>query len=268
MTSLLFLIVARATSGHTNPARIPREVFQSPFWKGFGGRTDRPLIAISTPLFFRSADGFVRNSRINFAEDLPFQRQLLPKGFSWPLWDSWVNIRNIQAASQVSNVFAALHTEPVMESARRVSLDKLRGRAALFLGHPRGAATLADLLSALNFYVDRSSPGQSLDGFSNRAPRTNELPHYQRSGGETLHNLNLSGSDYGLITLIQNEGSHILSLFGDYCDTPYFLVQRLTNPDFVRWLQALIFGPSVPAFQYCQVVLRIRYLNSEPLEAE
>src|SRR5262249_12830871 len=149
-----------------------------------------------------------------------FQEQFLPKGTNWPLWDSWVNIRNIEAALDVSNVLAALHTEPLIESARHVSLDRARGRAALFLGHPRGTAALVDLLSPLNFYVDRSSPGQSLDGFSNRSPKPNELPHYQRSGGESIHSLNLSGSDYGLITLIEaQDGSHVLSLFGDYCDT-------------------------------------------------
>jgi len=268
LASVLLAIVTRSAPRHAKQPYIPHEVLRSPFWNGFAGRANRPLIAISTPLFFRSADGFMRHSRLNFAEDLPFQKELLPKGFTWPLWDSWMNIRNIQAALHVSQVLAALHSEPAIESARHVSLDKLRGRATLFLGHPRGTAALVDLLTPLNFHVDKSSPGQSLDGFSNRSPRTNELSHYQRSAGETLHNLNLSGSDYGLITLIRDDqGSHILSLFGDYCDTPYFLAQRLTDSDFVRWLQAAVFGPSTPSFRYCQVVIRVRYLNSQPLDA-
>jgi hypothetical protein len=220
-------------------------------------------------LFFRSAEGLVRNTRLNFAEDLPYQKDLLPKEFAWPLWDSWVNIHNIQAALHASDVLRTFEMEPLIKSARLVSLESLKGRAVLFLGHPRGAAVLADLLSPLNFYVDRSSSGQSLDGFSNRSPRTNELLHYQRSGGDSLHSLNLSGSDYGLITLIRDDdGSHILSLFGDYCDTPYFLVQRLTEPDFVRNLEDRVFGRSVLDFRYCQIVFRVQYLNSEPIEAE
>src|SRR5262249_21747758 len=192
-----------------NPPKVPQEVLSSPFWNSFARRSDRPVIAISTPLFFRSADGFMRHSRLNFAEDLLFQKELLPKEFTWPLWDSWVNVRNIEAALHVSRIFTALHAEPIIESARHVTFDRLRGHAPLFLGHPRGAAALLELLSPLNFYVDKSFPGQSLDGFSNRSPRPNELSHYQRSSGETLYNLNLSGSDYGLITLIrEDQGSY------------------------------------------------------------
>jgi hypothetical protein len=126
------------------------------------------LIALSTPLFFRSAEGLVQNTRLNFAEDLPYQKDLLPKEFAWPLWDSWVNIHNIQAALHASDVFRTLETEPLIESARHVSLESLKGRAVLFLGHPRGAAVLVDLLSPLNFYVDRSSSGQSLDASESR----------------------------------------------------------------------------------------------------
>ena len=267
-TVLALAIVTWLEAGHAKRPHISREVLRSPLerirWP-FGSSPDRDLY----PLFFRSAEGFVRNARLNFAEDLPYQKELLPKDFAWPLWDSWVNIHNIQAALYAANIFGAIETTPIIESARHVNLEKLRGHAVLFLGHPRGAETLVDLLSSLNFYVDRSSSAQSLDGFSNRSPRADELPHYQRSGGEAIHNLNLSGSDYALITLIRDDGgSPILSLFGDYCDTPYFLVKRLTEPDFVRGLEDRVFGPTVPDFRYCQIVFKVQYLNSEPMEAE
>lgn len=108
LVSIVILIMASAGPRHLSPPKVPREVLRSSFWNGFGGRQDQPLIAISTPLFFRSTEGFVRHARLNFAEDLPFQKELLPKGFSWPLWDSWVNIRNIKAALHVWDVFAAL----------------------------------------------------------------------------------------------------------------------------------------------------------------
>jgi len=180
-----------------------------------------------------------------------------------------VNIHNIQAALRAWDVFAALETEPIIESARHVSLDQLKGRAVLVLGHPRGAASLVELLSPLNFYVNRSYSGESLDGFSNRAPRANELPHYQRSGGESIHGLNLSGSDYGLVTLVRRkDGTHTLSLS---VTTVTRLITWLSVSQnrilYTGWTNGS-FGPSIPDFQYAQIVFKVQFLNSEPIEAE
>jgi hypothetical protein len=50
------------------PDRTSRELAESPIWAGF--RSSNVVVAVGTPLFFRSTDGLERNFSANFPKDL------------------------------------------------------------------------------------------------------------------------------------------------------------------------------------------------------
>src|SRR4029077_9189520 len=67
--------------------RAPRELAESPIWSGF--RSSNVVLAIGTPLFFRSKDGFERNYHANLPDDLQVADQLLLHWPAYPIWNLW-----------------------------------------------------------------------------------------------------------------------------------------------------------------------------------
>src|SRR5260370_17568044 len=59
--------------------QLPREVTESPFWTGF--QSKNVVVAVGTPLFFRSKEGFERSFGINLPDDLGLAQEHLQR---WP----------------------------------------------------------------------------------------------------------------------------------------------------------------------------------------
>lgn len=242
--------------------RPPRELADSPIWTGF--RSSNVVVAIGTPLFFRSSDGFERNFAANLPEDLAAADQLLSHRPAFPAWNLWAAYEDIGAAVSLDRFLSGLNSSTTVVAARQISYGSLAGKRTIVLGQPRFAPLLLDLLEKQNFRPPPHAAGKHFAGFLNAQPNPGEEPRYPHAPTTLMMQSDESNPDYALVTSIRLEnGGEILSLFGDRSQTAAYLTRKLTEPAFVADLDARVFGNS-RRHQTAQIVFRVDYSRSTP----
>jgi hypothetical protein len=243
--------------------RAPRELAESPIWTGF--RSRNVVLAIGTPLFFRSAEGFERNFKANLADDLRMADQLLLHRPAYPTWNLWTAFEDVGAAVNLDRFLKSLNSTVTVVSARQISFGGLAGKHTIVMGQPRFAPLLVDLLADQNFRPPRHVTGEYLAGFENTQQKPGEAARFYSGGGGLVMQSDESSPDYALVTSIRlNNGGEVLSVFGDRAQTGAYVTRKLTDPAFVSQLDAKIFDRRGPSHQSAQVVFRVDYSRSLP----
>ena len=243
--------------------RPPRQLAESPIWSGF--RSTNVVVAIGTPLFFRSADGFERNFGENLPDDLGVADQLLLHRPAYPLWNLWAPFEDVGAAVNLDRFLRGLNSTVAVVSARQISSGGLAGKRTIVMGQPRFAPLLLDLLAEQNFRPPPHATGKHLAGFVNAQPKPGELAQFPVGAPTLMMQSDESSPDYALVTSIRlANGGEVLSVFGDRAQTGGYITRKLTDPAFVAELDARIFDRAKPAHQSAQIVFRVDYSRSVP----
>ncbi len=153
--------------------RAPRELAESPIWSGF--RSSNVVVAIGTPLFFRSTDGFERNFGANFPEDLLKADQLLLHRPAYPVWNLWAPFEDVGASVNLDRFLRSLNSTATVVSARQISTGELAGKRTIVIGQPRFAPLLLELLADQNFRPAPHTAGKHFAGFMNAEPKPGEV---------------------------------------------------------------------------------------------
>jgi hypothetical protein len=244
--------------------RAPREIAESPIWSGF--RASNVVVAVGTPLFFRSEDGFERNFGANFPDDLGVTDRLLLHKPSYPVWNLWAAFEDVGAAVILDRFLRTLGSTTTVVSARQVSFGGLAGKRTIVMGQARSAPLLLDLLADQDFRPHPHAPGERLGGFMNAQPKPGELAVFPSGGGTLLMRSDESNPDYALVTSVRlGNGGEVLNVFGDHVQTGGYVIRRLTDPAFVADLDARIFDRTKPAYQSAQIVFRVDYSHNAPI---
>jgi hypothetical protein len=243
--------------------RAPRELAESPIWAGF--RSSNVVVAIGTPLFFRSADGFERSFSANLPDDLGMADQLLLHRPAYPLWSLWAPFDDVGAAVNLDRFLRSLNSTTTVVSARQISFGGLAGKRTIVMGQPRFAPLLLDLLAEQNFRPPPYTPGKHFSGFVNAQPKPGELALFPSGAPTLMMQSDESNPDFALVTSIRlDNGGEVLNVFGDRAQTGAYITRRLTDPAFVAELDARIFDRARPAHQSAQIVFRVDYSHSAP----
>ena len=243
--------------------RAPRELAESPIWAGF--RSSNVVVAIGTPLFFRSADGFERNFGANLPDDLGVADQFLLHRPAYPLWNLWTAFEDVGAAVNLDRFLRSLDSTATVVSARQISFGGLAGKRTIVMGQPRVAPLLLDLLAEQNFRPPPHTPGKHLSGFVNALPKPGEPAQFPSSTRTLMMQSDESDPDNALVTRIRlSNGGEVLNVFGDRVQTGAYITRKLTDPAFVAELDARIFDRAKPAYQSVQIVFRVDYIRSAP----
>jgi len=243
--------------------QAPRELAESPIWAGF--RSSNVVVAIGTPLFFRSVDGFERNFGANFPEDLETADQLLLHRPAYPTWNLWAPFEDVGAAVNLDRFLRGLNSTATVISARQISFGALAGKRTIVIGQPRFAPLLIDLLAEQNFRPPPYGPGKHFAGFLNAQPKPGEPAKYPTFATSLMIQSDESNPDYALVTSIRlGNGGEVLNVFGDRSQTGAYITRKLTDPAFVAELDARIFDRAQPAHQSAQIVFRVDYSRSVP----
>jgi len=161
--ALLILIAGALWWALGSSDRLTRELAKSPIWTGF--RSSNVVVAIGTPLFFRSKDGFERNYHANLPEDLQVAEKLMSHWPAYPVWNLWAPLDDIGAAINLDRFLRGLNSNVTVVSARQISFGGLAGKRTIVMGQPRTAPLLSDLLAEQNFALRRTSPANPLADF-------------------------------------------------------------------------------------------------------
>jgi hypothetical protein len=243
--------------------RAPRELAESPIWAGF--RSSNVVVAIGTPLFFRSSDGFERNFSVNLPDDLSAADRLLLHHPAYPIWNLWAPLDDVGAAVNLDRFLRSLNSTAAVVSARQISFGGLSGKRTIVMGQPRGAPLLLDLLAEQNFRPPLHSPGEHFSGFVNVQPKQGEPERFPNGPRTLLMQSDESNPDYALVTSIRlANGGEVLNVFGDRAQTGAYIIRKLTDSAFVAELDSRIFDRARPAFQSAQIVFRVDYSRSAP----
>lgn len=258
-------ILAKAIPGTSG--RPPQPIASSFLWSGLA-REEKPLLAVATPLFFRTPHSYIRDFRLNSPEDLELATKLLATPHAWPVWETWMGASDVQAALLASSILQQLGRTPEIRAARSVTTDEIRTRAVLFIGHPRGAPVLAEMLSAMNFHVPTGESGTEKSGFRNRNPKPGEPASFQPKNTDPLQRLSLDMPDHLLVTLQRDAKARFtVSVFGNRYDTNLFGVKLLAKEDFLKSLEKRIWPGGSLEFRQVQLVLEVRHVDGKPVEA-
>src|SRR5579864_9269807 len=206
----------------------PRAIAESPIWAGF--RSSNVVVAIGTPLFFRSVDGFERNFSVNLPDDLGAADRLLLHRPAYPLWNLWAPFEDVGAVVNLDRFLRGLNSTTTVVSARQISFGGLSGKRTIVMGQPRGAPLLLDLLADQNFRARPHVPGEHFSGFLNAQPKTGEPAQYPSGVRTLLMQSDESNPDYALITSIRvGNGGEVLNVFGDRAQTGAYIIRKLTD---------------------------------------
>lgn len=264
-------IVLLKPGGDSRRVALDPAVAESPFWSGFVHPGSQPIIALSTPLFFRTQGSYFRDFRMNFHEDLAHARSLIGNQQTWPSWTTFVSLSDAESALFLERLFSASGSRAVVKSAREVTSGELQQNAVVFLGHPRGSLPLMDLLAGLPFYVRRTSAAQPVRGIVNRSPRPGEPPEYFDEGENDLEILSENRPDFVLVTaLTRPSGASVLSVFGNRYASAYPVLQLLADASHVKSLRQRVVPESEAGWGSAglQVVFRVSYLNGRPIDVK
>jgi hypothetical protein len=245
------------------PDRASRELAESPIWAGF--RSSNVVVAVGTPLFFRSTDGLERNFSANFPEDLPLADQFLMHRPAYPLWNEWAPFDDVAAAVHLDRFLRGLSSTVTVESARQISFEGLAGKRTIVIGQPRFAPLLVDLLAGQNFRPPPYTPGKHFAGFVNAQPKPGEPDRFSNFASTLMMQSDESDPDFALLSRLRlGNGGEVLSVFGDRSQTGAYVVRRLTDPAFVAELNGRIFDQAKSAYESAQIVFRVDYSRSAP----
>jgi hypothetical protein len=243
--------------------RAPREIAASPIWSGF--RSSNVVVAIGTPLFFRSVDGFERNFSANLPDDLNVADRLLLHRPAYPVWNLWAPFEDVGAVVNLDRFLRSLNSTSTVVSARQISFGALAGKRTIVMGQPRGAPLLVDLLAEQNFRAPPHTPGERFSGLVNAQPNPGEAASFPSGAPTLLMQSDESNPDHALVTSIRlGNGGEVLSVFGDRVQTAAYVIRKLTDPAFVTELDARIFDRTKP-HQSAQVVFRVDYNRNAPI---
>jgi len=261
--ALLILIAGALWWALSRSDKAPRELAESPIWSGF--RSSNVVVAIGTPLFFRSADGFERNFGANLPDDLQAADKLLLHRPAYPVWNLWAPYEDVSAAVNLDRFLRSLNSTATVVSARQISFGGLAGKRTIVMGQPRGAPLLLDLLAEQNFRPPAHTTAEHFAGFVNAQPKPGEPAKFPIGSGSLLMQSDESNPDYALVTSIRlGNGGEVLNVFGDRAQTGAYLTRKLTDPAFVAELDSRIFDRAGPAHQSAQIVFRVDYSRSVP----
>jgi hypothetical protein len=261
LIALVIGLLGRANSAF--PDRASRELAESPIWAGF--RSSNVVVAVGTPLFFRSTDGFERNFSANLPEDLALADQLLVHRPAYPLWNEWAPFEDVAAAVNLDRFLRGLNSTVTVASARQISFGGLAGKRTIVIGQPRFAPLLVDLLAGQNFRPPPYTRGQHFAGFVNARPKPGEPVHFSSFARTLMMQSDESDPDFALVTSIRlGNAGEVLSVFGDRSQTGAYVVRRLTDPAFVAELDGRIFDRAKPVYQSAQIVFRVDYSRGAP----
>jgi hypothetical protein len=240
------------------PDRASRELAESPIWAGF--RSSNVVVALGTPLFFRSTAGLERSFSANFPEDLPLADQLLAHWPAYPLWNGWAPFEDAAAAVNLDRFLRGLNSTVTVASARQISFGGLAGKRTIVIGQPRFAPLLVDLLARQNFRPPPYTPGKHFAWFVNAQPQPGEPVNFSTPGSTLMMQSDESDPDFALVTRIRlGNAGEVLSVFGDRSQTGAYVVRRLTDPAFVGELNGRIFDHAQMAYESAQIVFRVDY---------
>jgi hypothetical protein len=248
-----------------NPHGMAPAIASHPMWAPF--RASTVTLAISTPLFFFSENGFERDFRLNYPQDLADAPQRLLRQPASPEWDRWAPFDDVISAARLQESLAGLGSHTTVRSAREVSLSDISGRKTIVLGHPRGAPFLLDAMSDLNFRPPlRTSLPQR--GFINVAPLAGESAAYGSSESTPMERSSEGSPDYALVTSLRiAPDGELLSLFGNRAQTSLLVLQKILDPAFVEHLNEKVFRSAGRNYKSCQIVLRVDYSKGNPIGA-
>ena len=245
------------------PDQASRELAESPIWAGF--RSSNVVVALGTPLFFRSTAGLERNFGANLPEDLAVADQLLAHWPAYPLWNEWAPFDDAAAAVNLDRFLRGLNSTVSIASARQISFGGLAGKRTIVIGQPRFAPLLVDLLAGQNFRPPPYTPGKHFAWFVNAQPKQGEPVNFSTPGSTLMMQSDESDPDFALVTRIRlANGGEILSVFGDRSQTGAYVVRRLTDPAFVGELNGRIFDHAKTEYESAQIVFRVDYSRSAP----
>jgi hypothetical protein len=243
--------------------KAPREVAESPIWTGF--RSTNVVVAVGTPLFFRSQEGFERNFHANLPEDLQVADKYLAHWPAFPLWNLWAPFEDVGAAVNLDRFLRTLNSTATVVSARQISYGGLAGKRTIVMGQPRGAPLLMEVLADQDFRPGPHDVGQMFGGFVNAHAKAGERERYPERNGTLMMQSDESNPDYALVTSVRLEnGGEVLNVFGDRAQTGAYIARKLTDPVFVADLGARIFGRNRTAHQSAQIVFRVDYNRGTP----
>jgi uncharacterized protein (DUF736 family) len=223
------------------------------------------VVAIGTPLFFRSADGFERNFGENLSDDLRVADSLILHRPAYPVWNLWTAFDDVGAAINLDRFLRSLNSTATIMPARQISFGGLAGKRTIVMGQPRGAPLLIDLLAGQNFRNPPHATGEHFAGFVNAQPKPGEPARFPVGAGTLLMQSDESNPDYALVTSIRlDHGGEVRNVFGDRAQTGAYITRKLTDPAFVAELDARIFNRAGPAHQSAQIVFRVDYSRTSP----
>jgi hypothetical protein len=263
VAAIALTIGLRWRANNVFPDRFSREVADSPIWSRF--RSSNVVVAVGTPLFFRSTDGLERNFSANFPEDLTLADQILAHRPAYPQWNDWAPFEDVAAAVNLDRFLRTMNSTVTVASARQISFGGLAGKRTIVIGQPRFAPVLVDLLAGQNFRPPPYTPGQHFAGFVNAQPNPGEPVHFSNFASTLIMQSDESDPDFALVTSVRlgNDGE-VLSVFGDRSQTGAYVVGRLTDPAFVAELNGRVFDRGKPAYQSAQIVFRVDYSRGTP----
>jgi hypothetical protein len=263
LASVALVIGLRWRPNDTFPDRASRELAESPIWAGF--RSSNVVVAVGTPLFFRSTDGLERNFSANFPEDLTLADQFLTHRPAYPQWNDWAPFEDVAATVNLDRFLRGLNSTVTVASARQISFGGLAGKRTIVIGQPRFAPVLLDLLAGQNFRPPPYTPGQHFAGFVNAQPEPGEPVQFSNIDSNLMMQSDESDPDFALVTSIRlGNAGEVLSVFGDRSQTGAYVVGRLTDPAFVADLGGRIFDRAKLAYQSAQIVFRVDYSRGAP----
>jgi hypothetical protein len=258
---VLTLLVWRAVGSPSE--RTSREVARSPIWTGF--HSSRVVVAIGTPLFFRSSDGFERSFNENLPEDLRVADDVLLHKPAYPVWNLWAPFDDIAAAVHLDRFLRDLDSTGTVQAARQISFGALAGKKTIVLGQPRFAPLLMDLLADQEFRPTPYVPGKHFAGFVNVHPKPGEPDQFPNFASTLMMQSDESNPDFALVTSIRlGNGGEVLNAFGDRAQTGAYVIRKLTEQAFVADLDRRLFGGSNAPYKSTQIVFRVDYSHSEP----
>jgi hypothetical protein len=223
------------------------------------------VVALGTPLFFRSTEGLERNFGANFPKDLALADQLLAHQPAYPLWNEWAPFEDVSAAVNLDRFLRGLNSTVTVASARQISFGGLAGKRTIVIGQPRFAPLLVDLLAGQNFRPPPYTPGKHFAWFVNAQPQPGEPANFSNPSSTLMMQSDESDPDFALVTRIRlGNAGEVLSVFGDRSQTGAYVIRRLTDPAFVGELNGRIFDHAKAAYESAQIVFRVDYSRSAP----